>query len=179
MDNFFTNARRIILTTTGMVVFTSSIYLAKANAQSLTNTESLLIAQTLGGIEREISLSEVPFPVMSSVQAVAGAEPSYAGVELKPDGSLTYELGGQNQQGFKFEVEVSPDGTIIEVDEQVEQSAVPETVFKAFNKWLPNFEVSEIWRSTRLGEFVYEFSGQDFWVEVATDGSKLIINRRD
>lgn len=179
MDNFLTNARRMILTTTGMVVFTSSVYLGNANGQSLTNSESILIAQTLGGIQREISLSEVPFPVMSSVQAVAGAEPSYAQVELKPDGSLTYELGGQNQQGFKFEVELSPEGTILEVDEQVERSAVPETVFKAFDKWLPNYQVTEIWRSTRLGEFVYELVIPDFLVEVAADGSELSIIKTD
>ncbi|NEO31658.1 MAG: hypothetical protein F6K36_14725 [Symploca sp. SIO3C6] len=179
MDNFLKNTRRVIVATTGMVALTSSVYLGSANAQSLTNTETFLIAQTLGGIQRKISLSEVPFPVMSSVQAVAGTEPSYAGVELKPDGSLTYELGGQNQQGFKFEVEVTPEGRIIEVDEQVERSAVPETVFKAFDKWLPNYEVREIWRSTRLGEFVYELGIPDFWVEVSADGSRLSILKAD
>jgi len=165
-----------ILTTTGMTIAVSSIYLSNAFAQSLPKKESLLIAQTFGGIERKIALEEVPLPVMASVKTIAGAEPTEAGVEMKSDGSIVYELSGQNQQGFKFVVDATPSGKIVEVDEEIDRTAVPENVIKALQKWSPNSQIVSTWRSTRLGEFVYEIVLNDgFWVEITADGNKVSI----
>ncbi|MDJ0736553.1 MAG: hypothetical protein QNJ47_21230 [Nostocaceae cyanobacterium] len=173
-----TNLQRIFIAT-GMVITASLVDFCDAKALSIPEKESFLIAQTLGGIERKISLEEIPLPVMSSVKAATGAEPTTAGVELKSDGSLVYELAGKNQQGFEFEVEVTPSGKIIEVDEQIDRSAIPENVTRALRKWLPDAQIISSWRSTRLGEFVYEFVLEDFWLEISADGRKVIINQRE
>ncbi len=174
---FLTTPGKRLLTTLGIAIFSCSFCLADAKAQSFKDTENLLIAQTLGGIERDISLSEVPNPAISSVTAVAGAAPNKANVELQPDGSLVYELAGKNEQGFQFVVDVTSEGKIIEVDEEVDRSAVPEVVYKALNRWAPGAQIASTWRSTRLGEFVYEIVIEEFWFEIDADGRTLTIHQ--
>ncbi|WP_088240395.1 hypothetical protein [Calothrix rhizosoleniae] len=171
---FFTKKCHRIFTTTGMAILASSIYLSDAKAQSLPPRESFLIAQTFGGIEGKVPLSEVPSPVIASVKLVTGAEPKEAQVEMQSDGSILYEIGGQNQQGFKFLVDVTPNGKVIEVDEEVERSSVPEIVIKAIKQWAPNAKIANTWRSTRLGEFVYEIvMDNGFLFEVYIDDKKV------
>ncbi|MEH2230585.1 MAG: hypothetical protein V7K71_13205 [Nostoc sp.] len=138
----------------------------------------LLIAQNLGGIVRKIPLEEVALPAMSSAKTATNAKFSQARIELKSDGSLIYILRGQNQQGFEVEVQVTPSGTLIQVDEQIEMSGVPETAVKAFKKWAPNDPLISTWRSTRLGELFYQFVIRDFWLEIAADGNKVVIYRK-
>jgi hypothetical protein len=162
-----------LLTATGIAIALSSMNLSNAFAQSY-NTKEILIAQTFGGIERKISLEEVPLPAMSSVKTVTGAEPRNAKIEMKSDGSLVYEVGGQNQQGFKFVVDVSSNGKIIEIDEEIDRSAVPEPVLKAIKRWAPNAQIVSTWRSTRLGEFVYEINMDNgFWFEIYTNDNEV------
>ncbi|MEH1945824.1 MAG: hypothetical protein V7K77_02360 [Nostoc sp.] len=198
---FCTTTAGKLLTITGIAMLTSSVYLADAQAQSLTNNRSLspktegrgatekahkascllprlLIAQNLGGIVRKIPLEEVALPAMSSGKTATNAKFSQARIELKSDGSLIYILRGQNQQGFEVEVQVTPSGTLIQVDEQIEMSGVPETAVKAFKKWAPNDPLISTWRSTRLGELFYQFVIRDFWLEIAADGNKVVIYRK-
>jgi hypothetical protein len=163
---------------TAMTVCASSIYPCNAQAQPLAEKRHLLIAQNLGGIVRKIPLEEVPLSSMSSAKTVTNAEFSQARIELKSDGSLIYILRGKNQQGFEVEVQVTPSGTIIQVDEQIDPTAVPEIAVKAFKRWAPNDQIISTWRSTRLGEFFYQFVIQDFWLEIAADGNKVIIYRK-
>ncbi|MEG4225408.1 hypothetical protein QUA35_05335 [Microcoleus sp. N9_B2] len=137
-----------------------------------------LIAQNLGGIVRKIPLEEVALPAMSSAKTATNAAFSQARIELKSDGSLIYILRGKNQQGFEVEVQVTPTGTLIQVDEQIESSGVPEIALKAFKKWAPNDPLISTWRSTRLGEFFYQFVIRDFWLEIAADGNKVVIYRK-
>jgi hypothetical protein len=167
-----------ILTIAGIATIASSVYLSGVQAQSLTNSGNLLIAQNLGGIVRKIPLEEVALPAMSSAKTATNAAFSQARIELKSDGSLIYILRGQNQQGFEVEVQVTPSGTLIQVDEQIELSGVPEIALKAFKKWAPNDPLISTWRSTRLGEFFYQFVIRDFWLEIAADGNKVVIYRK-
>jgi hypothetical protein len=167
-----------ILTIAGIATIASSVYLSGVQAQSLTNSGNLLIAQNLGGIVRKIPLEEVALPAMSSAKTATNAAFNQARIELKSDGSLIYILRGQNQQGFEVEVQVTPNGTLIQVDEQIELSGVPEIAVKAFKKWAPNDPLISTWRSTRLGEFFYQFVIRDFWLEIAADGNKVVIYRK-
>nr|MDZ8040741.1 hypothetical protein [Nostoc sp. CreGUA01] len=137
-----------------------------------------MLAQNLGGIVRKIPLEEVPVPAMSAAKTVTNAQFNQARIELKSDGSLLYIIRGKNQQGFEVEAQVTPNGTITQVDEQIDPSGVPEVAVKAFKRWAPNDQLVSIWRSTRLGEFYYQFVIQDFWLEVATDGNKVMIYRK-
>ena len=175
---FYTNTWRKILTITGIALLTSSVYLGDAQAQSFTDSRRLLIAQNLGGIVRKIPLEEVALPAMSSAKTATNAAFNQARIELKSDGSLIYILRGKNQQGFEVEVQVTPTGTLIQVDEQIELSGVPEVAVKAFKKWVPNDPLISTWRSTRLGEFFYQFVIRDFWLEIAADGNKVVIYRK-
>jgi hypothetical protein len=115
---------------------------------------------------------------MSSAKTVTNAEFNQARIELKSDGSSIYILRGQNKQGFEVEVQATPSGTIVQVDEQIETSGVPEAAVKAFKRWAPNDQLISTWRSTRLGELFYQFVIQDFWLEIAADGNKVVIYRK-
>ncbi len=167
-----------ILLFTGMIVATSSIYPCNVKAESLSDEGNILISQNLGGIVRKITLEEVPMTAMSAAKTVTNAEFNQARIELKSDGSLIYIMRGKNQQGYQVEAQVTPNGTVTQVDEQVDSSAVPEIAVKAFKRWAPNDQTISIWRSTRLGELYYQFVIQDFWLEVAPDGNKVMIYRK-
>jgi hypothetical protein len=175
---FYTPNWQSLLIITGMAVSASFIYPCNVQAQSLIEKENILIAQNLGGIVRKIPLEEVALPAMSSAKTATNADFNQARIELKSDGSLIYILRGKNQQGFQVEVQVTPSGTIVQVDEQIDPSGVPEIATKAFKRWAPNDQLISTWRSTRLGEFFYQFVIQDFWLEIAPDGNKVIIYRK-
>lgn len=174
----YTKNLQSILILTGIAISTSFIYPCNVQAQSLTEKGNILIAQNLGGIVREIPLEEVAIPAMSAAKTATNAEFEKARIELKSDGSLIYILRGKNQQGFQVEVQATPTGTLVQVDEQIDVSAVPEIAVKAFQKWAPNEQLISTWRSTRLGEFYYQFVIQDFWLEIAADGNQVIIYRK-
>lgn len=175
---FHTKTWQRILIITGMAISAASIYPCNVQAKSKINKGNILIAQNLGGIVRQISLEEVALPAMSSAKTATNAEFNKARIELKSDGSLTYILRGKNQQGFEVEVQVASDGKVLQVDEQIDPSGVPEIATKAFKRWAPNDQLISIWRSTRLGELFYQFVIQDFWLEITPDGSKVIIYRK-
>jgi len=178
MMTFWTKKLGTFLTATGIAMLASSVYLGEAQAQFFNKSESLLVAQNLGGIVRKIPLEEVALPAMSSAKTATNAAFNQARIELKSDGSSIYILRGKNQQGFEVEVQVTSTGTIIQVDEQIEPSGVPEIAVKAFKRWAPNDPLISTWRSTRLGEFYYQFVIRDFWLEVAPDGNKVMIYRK-
>jgi len=175
---FHTKTWQSILIITGMAVSASFIYPCNVQAQSKIEKENILIAQNLGGIVRKIPLEEVALPAMSSAKTATNAEFNQARIELKSDGSLIYILRGKNQQGFQVEVQVTPIGTVLQVDEQIDPSGVPEIAVKAFKRWAPNDQLINTWRSTRLGELFYQFVIQDFWLDIAPDGSQVIIHRK-
>ncbi|NET01778.1 MAG: hypothetical protein F6K62_26115 [Sphaerospermopsis sp. SIO1G2] len=171
-----------VLLITGIIFCTSSMYSSPVQAQSKIdqgiNNDKILIAQTLGGIIRKIPISEVPLPAMSAAKTVTNAQFNQARIELQSEGSSIYVLRGKNQQGFEVEVQVSPSGTIMQVDEQIDPTSVPEIAVRSFKRWAPNDPLLSIWRSTRLGELYYQFVIEEFWLEVSTDGEKVIIYDR-
>mgnify|MGYP001820160146 FL=1 len=70
--------------------------------------------------EKEIALSEVPAPVMTAAEgAVEGFVPEEAEVETE-DGQMVYEIEGKAADGKKYEIEVSADGNVLEVEEDDE-----------------------------------------------------------
>lgn len=67
--------------------------------------------------EQEISLADVPAAVLSAVQdTLPGLEITKAEIE-KSGQDITYELEGK-YQGREYEIEVSPTGEIIEIEEE-------------------------------------------------------------
>ncbi len=177
--HFMTSIIQKIFKTIGIATFVASFSLYEATAQSYPDSDSLLIAQKLGTIESKIDVSEVPNIVLSSAIAASGSKPTSAQIQINPDGSTVYELLGQNQQGFDFEIEINPNGQIIEIDEQIEPSAVPQEVMKVLKYWLPDAQIVSTWRSTRYKSFDYFYEiviNNDFWVEIPADGKTLKIS---
>lgn len=151
--------------------------IAPSSANAHTNNVKLL-AQSLGGIVREIPLSEIPSPAITAAKTVTDAQFTKARNEIQRDGSSRYILRGKNQEGLVVEVQVSAIGTITQVDEQIDPSGVPESALKVFKKWAPNSQLISTWKSTRLGETLYQFVIEDHWLEISPQGDKVIIYRQ-
>jgi hypothetical protein len=86
------------------------------------------------------------------------------------------------------EVDFFADGTLDEVEEEIAQADVPQPVMQALQRWMPGFRPTKMERSMRPGggsgvaevmTTVYEFEGQhggmEVDVEVAADGSRVMI----
>ena len=77
---------------------------------------SFLLVGTSAWADKEIPLSEVPDIVMQAAMgAVEGIKFKEAEVE-EEDGQTVYELEGK-ANGVEYEVEVSADGKVLEVEE--------------------------------------------------------------
>ncbi len=76
----------------------------------------LLSACIVWADEEHIPLADVPASVMeAAVAAVEGIKITEAEVEVE-DGNKVYELEGK-ANGVEYEIEVSEDGTVLEVEE--------------------------------------------------------------
>ncbi|MBO3458970.1 hypothetical protein G7B40_010355 [Aetokthonos hydrillicola Thurmond2011] len=175
---FFTNNWQKIFIITGLALCTSYIYPCNVQAKSLPRKSNILIAEGLGGIVRKISIQEVPPTVITGAKTVTNADFTEGRTQIKSDGSLIYIVRGKNQQGFKVEVQSTSSGTIVQVDEEIDSSAIPESVVSVFKRWAPNDKLISTWRSTRLGEFYYQFVIKDVWLEIPNDGNKVVIYRK-
>ena len=77
-------------------------------------------------------------------------------------------------------------GEVEKIEDEIQQNEVPQPVMQAVQRWMPNFKPTKIERSERPVPgsngaifMVYEFEGQhggvEVDVEVAADGSRLMI----
>jgi hypothetical protein len=135
--------------------------------------------------ESQMSMDDVPAAVMEAAQAESEAmNVTLEGVQMDDDqGTDTFELSGTMENGMMFEVDVLEDGTVEEIEEEIEMAAVPEAVAAALDENLPGFEPSFVERSTRPmedGRVVFEFEGQheggEVDVEIDEDGSNYMVN---
>ena len=79
-------------------------------------TGSLVLAASIACADEEIDLSEVPTAAMeAAMAAVEGIRITEAEVEVE-DGQTVYELEGK-ANGVEYEIEVSADGKVLEVEE--------------------------------------------------------------
>ena len=135
--------------------------------------------------EETMTMEEVPEAAMEAAEAEASA----MGVTLKEvamdddEGTMTYELSGQMENGMMFEVDVLEDGSVEEIEEEIDMSMVPEEVSATLQENLPGFEPEFAERSTRPmedGLVVYEFEGTHEGgpvdVEINEDGSNYMMN---
>ena len=141
-------------------------------------------AQQSGVIQREIPIVDVPLPALAAARTASGSEITYAKAEIRVDGPLIYELGGQNQQGYEFEIDVTAIGEVVEIEEEVDSSAVPSPVMRSIERWIPGFQSTSFWRSTRPNAVFYEVVGLsadslDLHLEISPDARSFIINVQD
>ena len=135
--------------------------------------------------ENQISMDEVPQAAMEAAQAEADAlGVSFDSVQMDDDqGTMTYELSGPMENGMMLEIDVLEDGTVEEIEEEVEMTAVPQEVSATLEENLPGFQPDFVEKSTRPaedGRVVYEFEGTheggEIDVEIDEDGSNYTMN---
>ena len=135
--------------------------------------------------EVEIPITEVPFEVFQLAQAAVPAPLTTAVVEVDPDGVLVYELSGQSEAGVRYEVDITDEGMIREVEQTIAAKEVPDAVNQALQRWVPDFQPQLIERSTRpfIEGTWYEFEGPDprhegeLDIEIREDGQRVLIQQ--
>src|ERR671916_3343464 len=70
------------------------------------------------------------------------------------EGTETYEFSGKMQNGMTLEVDVLADGTLEEIEQQIDKSEVPQEVMTTLNQNLQNFEPTMAEKSTRPNNLV-------------------------
>ena len=130
--------------------------------------------------ENTLEMSAVPAAAMSAAQAL----PQAAGVTFETaamdddEGTMTYELAGKMANGLMLEIDVLEDGTIEEIEEQIELSALPAAVKTTLDAELAGFAPTFVEKSTRPdGAVIYEFEGthegKEIDAEINADGSNF------
>ena len=151
---------------------------------------SLLVAIALPADsqeETEIPITEVPIELFQLAQAAVPVALTTAAAEVDPDGVFVYELSGQTEAGVRYEVDITEDGVIREVEQTIAAKEVPDAVKQALQRWVPDFQPQVIERSTRpfLEGTWYEFEGPDprqgqggdLDIEIREDGLRILIQQ--
>lgn len=139
---------------------------------------ALLATPVFAQEEATLELTAVPAAVMTAAQGV----PQAAGVTFDKaqmdddEGTATYEISGKMANGMMLEVDVLEDGTIEEIEEQIELAALPAPVKASLDAELAGFVPTFIEKSTRSGDVVvYEFEGshdgKEIDAEINADGT--------
>ncbi|MGZ8219125.1 PepSY domain-containing protein [Methylomagnum sp.] len=133
-----------------------------------------------GEEERKISLSDLPPDVKAAAdKAVPGAKWHSAEQETGK-GGVHYELKGKGiENDREVEVEVMPDGKLLQTEIEVPMKEVPEPVRAAFKERWPDSKPKEVKAVTRQnGASGYEFEearglGKEFEVFISGDGKTV------
>ena len=133
--------------------------------------------------EQVMTMADVPPPVLARAETIAmsmGVTIDSVGLDLD-NGTATYEFAGKLPSGMAFEIDVDADGTVEELEEQIEAAAVPQPAMDLVARYLPGFAPELVEKSTR-GDFVvfYELEGNNAQgnaidVEVRADGRQILI----
>ena len=139
-------------------------------------TLMVIAGAALAEDSKKVELSAVPQKVVdTAMKEVSGFKPTTANTEME-DGKTVYELQGMAGDK-KVEVDVMEDGTLDEVETEVEMGALPEAVSKAVMDKMPNFKPSKIEESRRTAGTYYEIEGADgsnkIDIEIKADGSSM------
>lgn len=128
--------------------------------------------------ETTMTMEEVPANVMEAANAANTKGVTFEAVAMD-DG--VYEFSGAMEGGMGYEVDVTEDGTVEEIEEQIDASELPEAVSAALESNLAGFTPDYVERSTRAdGAVVYEFEGAHegaaIDAEINEDGSNFMMN---
>lgn len=142
----------------------------------------IVTGAAFAGDSKKVELSDVPQKVTdTAMKEVSGFKASSANTEME-DGKKVYELQGM-ADGKKVEIDVMEDGTLDEVETEMEMSALPEAVTKAVMGKMPNFKPSKIEESRRPAGTYYEIEGADgsnkMDIEIKADGSAMKAEKMD
>ncbi|MGF1446724.1 MAG: hypothetical protein ACFBRM_11080 [Pikeienuella sp.] len=104
-----------------------------------------------------------------------------ANTETEADGSFVYEIQGTVEGGRKIEIDIDPDGTVLEIEIEFTMEDVPGAVKLALEREYPGFvaEFIEASHSSTRKVVGYEFVGTSgetaLDLEVSADGRTIIV----
>lgn len=133
--------------------------------------------------ENAVDMADVPQAAMEMATAEAEklglSDVTFTSVTLDDDGGTdTYEFLTTAASGKSLEIDVLADGTVEEIEEEIEMGDLPEPVRATLDTELSGFEPSMIEKSTRPDKVVYEFEGmvdgQEIDAEIDEDGSNFM-----
>jgi hypothetical protein len=141
-----------------------------------------LHGETVAGATDEIGLAKVPAKVREAAsRAVPGARWTGASRSVE-DGSVTYELEGQDSGKNDVWVALTADARIKEVGTEIDDEKVPPVVTAALKKRFPRFDVNAAYEVRQNGKVIrYEFEGKQprdketITVAVTPDGKTVEI----
>ncbi|CAI8942384.1 conserved protein of unknown function [Methylocaldum szegediense] len=135
--------------------------------------------------EKNIPLNQVPPAVRATAdRALPGVQWKTAKTETE-NGQQIYEMKGRDSADRAVEVEVTPDGTLVEAETEVPLEEVPVTVREALKSRLPNFKPEAVESVTKgIGSSGYEFEGLDeakkmIEVFVSADGTQVTVEEEE
>ncbi|MEO1152041.1 MAG: hypothetical protein AAFW83_13785 [Pseudomonadota bacterium] len=126
-----------------------------------------------------VSFEDVPAHVLETAQKTAPGV-TFDKVSTENEAGVTvYEFEATDYRGRHIEVDVRADGSLEEIEMEIDESEVPDTVLAALNADQKDFTVRYIEVSVRANGFhVYEFegitaAGGRLDIEIAEDGRIL------
>lgn len=139
-----------------------------------------------GEKERKIPLDKLPPEIKAAAdRAVPGATWKSAEQETEK-GGVRYELKGKGAADDRqVEVEITPDGKLIQTEIEVPLSEVPEVVRNKLKSGWPDFKPDEVKAVTREGKASgYEFEGpkrmgKELEIFISGDGDVLEVEEDD
>lgn len=135
--------------------------------------------------EKNVPVDQVPPAVRATAdKAVPGVKWEKAETETE-QGQAIYELKGHDPTNRKVEVEVTPDGALVEAEIEIPLEEVPLVVREALKARLLNFKPEEVESVTKgIGSAGYEFEGRDernkkIEVFISADGTQVTVEEND
>jgi len=131
--------------------------------------------------EKNVPLDQVPPAVRATAdKTVPGVKWEKAETETE-QGQAVYELKGRDSSNREVEVEVTPEGTLVEAETEIPLEEVPIVVREALKARLPNFKPEEIESVSKgIGPSGFEFEGRGernkkIEVFISADGSQVTV----
>ena len=118
----------------------------------------------------------VPYEILGDVTLIS------ANTETEDDGSMVFEIQGTVEGGRKVEIDIDPNGNVVEIEIEFKVEDVPGAVLKAVEKKLPGFipEFIEASHSRSMQVVGYEFVGKigenKMDIEVSADGRSIVVS---
>jgi len=125
-------------------------------------------------------LEDAPAAALAAAQAAA-PDVTFTGVDVEvEDGVVTLEFAGTHADGHAVEVDVAQGWSVLEVEDVIPLSEVPDVVRETLAIELDDFTPSSVERSQRGAAIVYEFEGTDadgraIDIEVQAEGESIIV----
>lgn len=113
-------------------------------------------------------LSQLSAKTSCPSEVLATADKAYPGVKIssckleKEDGKMQYEIRFNTKRLNKTELDISPEGTLIQTEVQIGVRMVPKVVLKGFSEKYPTMKVNRALKQTKeQGGVQYELAFKD------------------